>query len=113
MGSGRRKAGLFWHTPQATAVFSVSSTLRKCLFQAASAAHSLKRKKKLNVFIAKSAQQHGYDIYEDRLKLLQVNNTPMMTYRILGFGGRMFAVPFVTRQVDWIGVDNPEKIPLP
>jgi hypothetical protein len=36
-----------------------------------------------------------------------------MTYRILGFGGRMFAAPFVTRQVDWIEVENPEKMPLP
>jgi len=80
---------------------------------AASAVRRLKQKKTLDVFIAKSAQQRGFDIYEDRLKLLQVNNTPMMTYRILGFGGRMFAAPFVTRQVDWIGVDNPEKIPLP
>lgn len=81
--------------------------------KAASAAHSLKQKKILNAFIAKSAQQRGYDIYEDRLKLLKVTSAPMMTYRILGFGGRMFAVPFVSRLVDWIDVENPEKIPLP
>jgi hypothetical protein len=37
----------------------------------------------------------------------------MMTYRILGFGGRMFAAPFVSRQVDWINIENPETIPLP
>ena len=80
---------------------------------AASAARRLKQKKTLDVFIAKSAQQRGFDVYADRLKLLHVSNTPTMTYRILGFGGRMFAAPFVTRQVDWIGVENPEKIPLP
>jgi parvulin-like peptidyl-prolyl isomerase len=80
---------------------------------AASAARRFKQKKSLDGFIAKIAQQHGFDIYTDRLKLLRVNNTPMMTYRILGFGGRMFAAPFVTRQVDWINVENPEKMPLP
>lgn len=80
---------------------------------AATAARRFKQKKTLDVFIAKSAQQRGFDIYADRLKLLHVSNTPMMTYRILGFGGRMFAAPFVTRQVDWIEVENPEKIPLP
>ena len=78
-----------------------------------SAARLRKQKKTLDVFIAKSGQQLGFDIYADRLKLLKVTNTPMMTYRILGFGGKMFAVPFVSHQVDWIGVENPEKIPLP
>jgi hypothetical protein len=80
---------------------------------AASASRRLKQKKSLDVFIAKSAQQRGFDIYSDRLKLLHVTNIPTMTYRILGFGGRMFAAPFVTRQVDWSEVENPEKIPLP
>jgi hypothetical protein len=80
---------------------------------AASAARRLKQKKSLDIFIAKCAQQRGFDVYADRLKLLKVSNTPMMTYRILGFGGRMFAAPFVTRQADWIDIENPEKIPLP
>jgi hypothetical protein len=76
-------------------------------------ARRLKQKKTLDVFIAKSAQQRGFDVYADRLKPLHVSNTPMMTYRILGFGGKMFAAPFVTRQVDWMEVENPEKTPLP
>lgn len=80
---------------------------------AASTARRLKQKKSLDIFIAKSAQQRGFDIYADRLKILQVSNTSMMAYRILGFGGRMFAAPFVARRIDWIGVENPEKIPLP
>jgi hypothetical protein len=80
---------------------------------AASGARRVKQKKTLDIYIAKSAQERGFDIYADRLKLLQVNKIPMMTYRILGFGGRMFAAPFVTRQVDWTGVENPETISLP
>jgi len=89
------------------------SAFTSAMQTAASAARRMKQKKSLDVFIAKCAQQRGFDIYTDRLKLLRVNNTPMMTYRILGFGGRMFAAPFVTRQVDWIDVENPEKMPLP
>jgi hypothetical protein len=89
------------------------SSFTAAMQKAALAAHSLKRKKILDAFIAKSAQQRGYDIYEDRLKLLKVTSAPMMTYRILGFGGRMFAAPFVSRLIDWIDVENPEKIPLP
>jgi hypothetical protein len=76
-------------------------------------ARLLKQKRLLDAFIAKSAQDRGYAVYADRLKILKVSTVPMMTYRILGFGGRMFAVPFVTPQVDWIEVENPEKIPLP
>ena len=91
----------------------IDSTFTSSMQMAASAARRFKQKKTLDVFIAKSAQQRGFDVYADRLKLLRVNNTPMMTYRILGFGGKMFAAPFVTRQVDWIEVENPEKMPLP
>lgn len=72
----------------------------------------LKQKKILDIFVAKSAQKRGLEVYTDRLKLLQVTKTPMMTYRILGFGGRMFTAPFVTRQVDWLNIENPETITL-
>jgi hypothetical protein len=80
---------------------------------AASAARRVKQKKTIDISIAKRAQQRGFEIYADRLKLLHVSTIPMMTYRILGFGGRMFAAPFVSRQVDWIGIENPETVPLP
>jgi hypothetical protein len=79
----------------------------------AAQAGSLKQKKALDAFIAMSAHERGYDIFIDRLKLLKVSRIPMMTYRILGFGGRMFAAPFVSRQVDWTTVANPEETELP
>jgi len=31
-----------------------------------------------------------------------------MTFRVLGFGGRMFAVPFVDRQIEWLNVEPPK-----
>jgi hypothetical protein len=89
------------------------SAFQASMQTAASAARQLKQKKTLDLYIAKCAQQRGFDIYTDRLKLLEVNQTPMMTYRILGFGGRMFAAPFVTPQMDWMDIDNPEEMPLP
>jgi hypothetical protein len=89
------------------------SSFSSIIQRIASYARSLKQKRMLDVFIAKSAQERGYTVYADRLKMLKVSTVPMMTYRILGFGGRMFAAPFVTPQVDWLGVENPEKIPLP
>ncbi|MGD0339576.1 MAG: hypothetical protein ABSB78_12405 [Bacteroidota bacterium] len=92
---------------------ATDSSFNAVIQKAASALRPIKQKKILDASIAKSARQRGYDIYTDRLKLLKVSSVPMMTYRILGFGGRMFAVPFVTPQVDWIGVENPEKVLLP
>jgi parvulin-like peptidyl-prolyl isomerase len=78
-----------------------------------SALYPIKKKKILDAIIAQNARDRGYDIYTDRLKMLPVSSAPMMTYRILGFGGRMFAVPFVTPQVDWVGVEDPEKVLVP
>lgn len=40
--------------------------------------------------------------YEKNFKDVHVSDTPSMVFRILGFGGRMPAVPFVIPQHDWI-----------
>ena len=37
----------------------------------------------------------------------------MMTYRLLGFGGRMFEVPFVEKLIDWLNVEPPGNKILP
>jgi len=49
------------------------------------------------------AHDRGVDVYGDRLKMIRVTRVPMMTFRILGFGGRMLAVPFVVPELDWLG----------
>jgi hypothetical protein len=89
------------------------SSFTSLVQKSVSEVRKLKQKQLNDLSIAKAAQQRGYDIYEDRLKQLKVSNVPMMTYRILGFGGKMFAAPFVTRNIDWVGIENPESIPLP
>jgi parvulin-like peptidyl-prolyl isomerase len=65
-----------------------------------------KEKRLLNLFLAKSGEQRGFMIYQDRLERLKLSALPMMTFRVLGFGGRMFAVPFVDPLIDWIGVES-------
>lgn len=66
-----------------------------------------KEKRLLDLFLAKSGEKRGFMIYQDRLLRLKLSRIPMMTFRILGFGGRMFAVPFVEHQTDWLGVEPP------
>ncbi|MEK6571638.1 MAG: peptidyl-prolyl cis-trans isomerase, partial [Bacteroidota bacterium] len=61
----------------------------------------MKQRKLLMLFLAQVGEQRGFDIYQERLAQIRATPTPMMTFRILGFGGRMFAVPFVERRLDW------------
>jgi hypothetical protein len=71
----------------------------------------MKEKRMLTLFLAQTGASRGFDIYQDRLMKLEVSTTPMMTFKILGFGGRMFAVPFVDPQIEWLNVTPPsEKI---
>jgi hypothetical protein len=83
-------------------------------FNAAKEEYSrLKQRGALNVSLSRLGQKMGFSVYQERLDRIKLTPLPMMTYRILGFGGRMFATPLVRRQVEWLGVDNPGKIPLP
>ena len=80
------------------------ATAKKELFR-------MKEKRTMTLFLAQIGAARGFDIYQDRLMKLEVSPTPMMTFKILGFGGRMFAVPFVDPQIEWLNVTPPsEKI---
>ncbi|HTY38476.1 MAG TPA: peptidyl-prolyl cis-trans isomerase [Bacteroidota bacterium] len=68
-----------------------------------------KEKRLTNLFLAQSGQQRGFTIFQDRLSKIKVSPIPMMTFRVLGFGGRMFAVPFLDRQIDWLNVEPPTQ----
>ena len=63
--------------------------------------------------LADLSKQLGVDVYADRLKMIKVTAVPMMTYRILGFGGRMLAVPFVNPELDWLEVDTSKGASVP
>jgi parvulin-like peptidyl-prolyl isomerase len=67
----------------------------------------------VNRFLAQSAHIRGLDVYTDRLERLPVTAVPMLSYRFLGFGGRMFPVPFVEEELEWLNVEPPDEIILP
>ncbi len=67
----------------------------------------LKQNRKISLYLAQVASERGFAVFEDRVRMIAVTPVPMMTYRILGFGGRMFEVPFVERQIDWLSVEAP------
>ncbi len=72
-----------------------------------------KKARTITQFLAQTAAKRGYDVYLDRLKKIEVTTTPMLTYRFLGFGGRIFAVPFVDKQVDWLNEEPPAGVIVP
>jgi hypothetical protein len=72
-----------------------------------------KQNRRVSLFLAQTGQERGYAVYEDRVRALNVTPIPMMTYRILGFGGRMFEVPFVEKQTDWLEIESPRTKILP
>ncbi len=67
-----------------------------------------KEKRLVNLILAQAGESRGYTIFQERLSRINVSPIPMMTFRILGFGGRMFAVPFVDRQIEWLNVEPPK-----
>lgn len=73
----------------------------------------VKQKRMLDLFLAQIGQDRGFMVYEDRLKRIEVSPIPMMTFRLLGFGGRMIAVPFVQKQLDWLDIEPPQEKILP
>ncbi|HMD13166.1 MAG TPA: hypothetical protein VKI62_00930 [Bacteroidota bacterium] len=73
----------------------------------------MKRKRKLDLFLSQIAKQQGVVVYDDRLKRLSVTPVPMLAYRFLGFGGRMFAEPFVEKQIDWLAIEPPTEAIVP
>lgn len=74
---------------------------------------NMRSKQTLNRLLAQSGNERGFVVFEDRLRQLKVTNIPMMTFRILGFGGRMFETPFVDPQVDWLNIAPPTSKVLP
>lgn len=73
----------------------------------------MKQQHALTLFLAQSARDRGFEVFADRLKSLTVTPLPMVAYRFLGFGGRMFEVPFVEPQLQWLETDPPGRNLLP
>jgi len=76
-------------------------------------AFRMKLKRTTDLFLAQAGQQRGFDIYQESVAKLAVSPVPMMTFRLLGFGGRMFAAPFVPYELDWVNIDPPSSPVIP
>jgi hypothetical protein len=61
-----------------------------------------KREKAMNRYIGKLAKHYGVRIYDDNLRKVKTTTTNMFTWRHIGFGGRIVAVPGVVRHTEWI-----------
>ena len=73
----------------------------------------LARKAHLDEFIARSAATKGFSVFEDRIRALDLSPIPMMTFRSLGFGGRIFAAPLMPRLFEWVNIDVPTPVVVP
>ncbi|GEM_PF-2907699 len=73
----------------------------------------LKTKELLDRFVGSVANNVEITFYEKNFKDVQVSSTTSMVFRYLGFGGRMFAVPFVAPQLGWINHWQNRDVKLP
>jgi parvulin-like peptidyl-prolyl isomerase len=74
---------------------------------------ALKTKRMLNLLLAQSGQKRGFSVYQDRLQAIKVSAVPMMTFRVLGFGGRIWAAPMLEKQVEWLTTEPPATQVVP
>lgn len=61
-----------------------------------------KRQKAINRYIGTLAKKYGVTVDENALRGVPTTQHSMVTWRHLGFGGRIVAVPQVQRQSEWI-----------
>ncbi|MFA6440650.1 MAG: hypothetical protein WCX28_15200, partial [Bacteriovoracaceae bacterium] len=64
-------------------------------------------------YIGTVANNSEITFFEKNFTETLVSGTNSMVYRYLGFGGRMFAVPFVSPQTGWIRYWNKKDVKLP
>jgi len=63
--------------------------------------------------VGEIANSTAIRIYGENFRNLRLTATPSMVFRYLGFGGRMFAVPFVIPQTGWTRYWKTQSVPLP
>lgn len=73
----------------------------------------LKKQKALNQYIAELADKAGVKIFYPDVRSLKVTPFEMLTFRYIGFGGKILAVPLLYPRERWIEYYRPEKTPVP
>jgi len=67
--------------------------------------------KKFYKYIANLAEKYHYSVNNQELKSLKVIDIPMFTFKYIGFGGRIAALPFLDAWYDWVKyLDNKANI---
>ncbi len=61
-----------------------------------------KRKQTIDQYIARLAREQHVAVDYQALRRITISTVPMFTRRLVGFGGRMTAVPLLMKQWDWI-----------
>lgn len=73
----------------------------------------IKTSESLNRFVGAIANSTEITFYKHNFDAMKVTAIPSMVFRFLGFGGRMFAVPFVVPHLGWINYWNDKDLKLP
>ncbi len=61
-----------------------------------------KRQQTINRYVGTLAKKYNVTMNEDALRSVKTTTTNMFTWRNLGFGGRIVAVPQVNKETDWV-----------
>ena len=72
-----------------------------------------KLRESLNKRLGSLASKYPISINMKNFEETVVTRTPSLVYRMLGFGGRMFAMPFVDPQVRWVQYWDSKNLQLP
>ena len=64
-------------------------------------------------YIAELAEKYQYTVNKKNLKNIEVNDIPMFTYKYIGFGGRIAAMPFLDAWYGWVDYLNKKSNALP
>ena len=73
----------------------------------------MKMQNDLDKLVGTTANGTEVTFYEKNFKEIEVSATTSLVYRYLGFGGRMFAAPFVVPQLGWINYWKNKDVKLP
>jgi hypothetical protein len=79
-----------------------SAKIDSLLAREADRLRSARRQTVLNQIIAREALAQDVEIYYERIDALDVSDVNMFTRRIIGFGGRINAAPFLLPRWEWV-----------
>jgi hypothetical protein len=68
---------------------------------------------KVNSYTVKLANDYGVKVDENVLSSIKVTNLAMVTYRYMGFGGRILGVPLTSPYKEWVNPWLKSKKDLP